>query len=51
VREGAVETLGRIGDARALPDLKRLAREGKDKSVYKTALNAIARIRACIEAK
>jgi HEAT repeat protein/energy-coupling factor transporter ATP-binding protein EcfA2 len=45
VRWFAVDILGRLGDARALPELERVAREDKDVFVADAARKAIARIR------
>jgi HEAT repeat protein len=43
-RRSAALTLGKIGDPRALPELKRVAREDKDSNVRRAAREAIRKI-------
>lgn len=45
IRIDASDALGQIGDSRALPELERLAREGKNSEVASAASRAAARIR------
>ncbi len=45
VRRRAAEALGKIGDARALPELERVAQEDKDWLVAYEAKNAVENIR------